>query len=87
MAIRRTNQAYETMLPGQEKDDTRYVKVGDYYHYHFDIFIDGYLIETIINHGEFALTSQYFSKGDNSLIFEGDAKVTGLRLDYLTDCQ
>lgn len=87
LTIRRTNQAYETMLPGQEKDDTRYVKVGDYYHYHFDIFIDGYLIETIINHGEFALTSQYFSKGDNSLIFEGDAKVTGLRLDYLTDCQ
>ena len=83
LSFTRTAEAYGSMKIGQAADSTRYVKAGDLPRYYFDILIDGYVIETLLNHGEYAVTSQYFSKGDNSLRFQGKCRVSGLSLSYL----
>lgn len=87
LSFTRTAEAYRTMKIGQAADSARYVKTGDLPRYYFDILIDGYVIETLINHGEYAVTSQYFSKEDNSLRFQGKCRVSGLSLSYLKDRQ
>ena len=63
------------------KEDTRYIEVRPSSELRFDILVDGYLIDMLIDDGLYAFSSQFYGNGESSICFLGKLSVEGLSLE------
>ena len=76
--VERKNMLAEIYSNSGAKEDTRYIEVAPSSSLKFDILVDGYLIDMLIDDGRYAFSSQFFGNGESSLVIFGDAKLCGV---------
>ena len=76
--VERKNMLAEIYSNSGAKEDTRYIEVAPSSSLKFDLLVDGYLIDMLIDDGRYAFSSQFFGNGESSLVIFGDAKLCGV---------
>ena len=76
--VERKNMQAEIYSNSGAKEVTRYIEVAPSSSLKFDILVDGYLIDMLIDDGRYAFSSQFYKNAESSLVIFGDAKLCGV---------
>lgn len=81
LKVERKGMEEEIYSKDGTKEDTRYIEVRPSSELRFDILVDGYLIDMLIDDGLYAFSSQFYGSGESSICFLGKLSVEGLSLE------